>query len=97
MHGGVIDLARLVELCSANPARILNLEGRGTLRKGAWGDVTIIDPELRWTFDVRRTRSRSRNTPFDGWTFHGAAVATVVAGRVVYRREQSAVSVQHSA
>jgi dihydroorotase len=97
VHGGVIDLARLVELCSVNPARILNLEGRGTLREGAWGDVTIIDPELRWTFDVRRTRSKSRNTPFDGWTFHGAAVATVVAGRVVYRREQSAVSAQHSA
>ena len=84
VHPGLIDLARLVELFSLNPARILNLEGRGTLRKGAWGDVTILDPELRWTFDASRSRSKSRNTPFDGWTFHGAPVATIVAGRVVY-------------
>ena len=88
VNQGVIDLARLVELCSVNPARALRLEGRGSLRKGSWGDVTIIDPELRWTFDVKRTRSKSRNTPFDGWTFRGAAVATIVAGRIVFRKEE---------
>jgi dihydroorotase len=87
VHGGHITLERLVELFSVNPARIFRLEGRGTLRPGAHGDVTILDPELRWTFDAARSKSKSRNTPFDGYTFHGAAVATVVGGRLVYVRE----------
>ncbi|MET0648149.1 MAG: dihydroorotase [Pyrinomonadaceae bacterium] len=87
VHGGLITLERLVELFSVNPARVFRLEGRGTLRPGAHGDVTVLDPDLRWTFDAARSKSRSRNTPFDGWTFHGAAVATVVGGRLVYVRE----------
>jgi dihydroorotase len=97
IHGGHISLERLVELFSTGPARIFRLEGRGTLRPGAWGDVTVLNPELRWTFDAARSKSKSRNTPFDGWKLQGAAVATIVAGRVVYRREPSAVGAQHSA
>ncbi|HEX5708223.1 MAG TPA: amidohydrolase family protein, partial [Pyrinomonadaceae bacterium] len=100
VHTGVIGLERLVELFSVSPSRIFNLEGRGTLRPGAHGDVTILDPELRWTFDASRSKSKSRNTPFDGWTFHGAPVATIVSGRIVYRREEekhTAFSSQHSA
>jgi dihydroorotase len=89
VHAGIISLERLVELCSINPAKIFGLQDRGTLRRGSWGDVTIFDPELEWTFDSERSRSRSRNTPFDGWTIRGAVVATVVGGRVVYKREQS--------
>src|SRR5215210_1591518 len=85
VHEGTISLERLVELCSVNPARVFNLTDRGTLRRGAWGDVTILDPGLDWTFDVKDSKSKSRNTPFDGWTMRGAAVATIVAGRVVYR------------
>jgi dihydroorotase len=88
VHEGTISLERLVELCSVNPARIFSLTDRGTLRKNAWGDVTILDPELSWTFDVSRSKSKSRNTPFDGWTMKGAAVATIVAGRVVYRHPE---------
>jgi dihydroorotase len=88
VYGGRVGLERLVELCSVNPARIFRLEGRGTLRPGAWGDVTVLDPELRWTFDASRSKSKSRNTPFDGYTFQGAAVATIVAGRVVHGKEQ---------
>ena len=84
VHQGVINLDRLVELCSTNPASIFDLADRGTLRNGAWGDVTILDPEFQWVFDVSRSRSKSRNTPFDGRTFKGAAVATIVGGRVVY-------------
>ncbi|MGB7925990.1 MAG: dihydroorotase [Pyrinomonadaceae bacterium] len=97
VHEGIIDLQRLVELCSVNPARIFKLAERGTLRKGAWGDVTILDPDLSWTFEAARSKSKSRNTPFDGWTMRGAAVATVVAGRVVYRHPQfgSARTVEH--
>jgi dihydroorotase len=89
VHGGRVSLERLVELFSTNPARVFRLEGRGTLRPGSYGDVTVLDPELRWTFDASRSKSKSRNTPFDRWTFQGAAVATVVAGRVVYRREET--------
>ncbi len=92
VHGGRVSLERLVELFSVNPARIFRLEGRGTLKVGAWGDVTVLDPDLRWTFDASRSKSKSRNTPFDNWALHGAAVATVVAGRVVYRKERSAAA-----
>ena len=84
VNEGVISLERLVELCATNPARILQLADRGALRQGARADVTIIDPELTWTFDVSRSKSKSRNTPFDGFTFRGGAVATIVAGRIVY-------------
>ena len=84
VHQGVISLERLVELCSTNPARIFSLADRGTLRKGAWGDVTILDPEFEWSFDVLRSKSKSRNTPFAGRKMKGAAVATIVGGRVVY-------------
>ncbi|MGB8508414.1 MAG: dihydroorotase [Pyrinomonadaceae bacterium] len=94
VHGGLINLERLIELCSVNPARIFRLDGRGTLRAGAWGDVTILDPDLSWTFDAARSKSKSRNTPFDGWTMRGAAVATIVGGRVVYRREGSETSAE---
>ncbi len=85
VHEGVISLERLVELCSTNPARIFNLKERGTLCKGAWGDVTILDPEMTWKFDASRSQSKSRNTPFDGWQMRGAAVASIVAGRVIYK------------
>ena len=90
VHGGRVSLERLVELFSVNPARIFRLEGRGTLKAGAWGDVTVLDPDLRWTFDASRSKSKSRNTPFDNWTLHGAAVATIVAGRVVHTRQKLA-------
>lgn len=86
VHKGVIDLVRLVEMCSTNPARIFKLEARGTLRQGSAADVTIIDPNLTWTYANSGSRSKSRNSPFDGWQFSGAAVATIVGGRIVYRR-----------
>ena len=85
VHKGIIGLERLVELCSVNPARIFSLSDRGTLRPGAWGDVTILDPELNWTFNAAASQSKSRNTPFDGRAMRGAAVATIVAGRVLFK------------
>ena len=84
VHQGVISLERLVELCSTNPARIFSLADRGALRKGAWADVTILDPEFEWSYEVSRSKSKSRNTPFSGRKMKGAAVATIVGGRVVY-------------
>lgn len=88
VHEGIIGLERLVELCSVNPARIFSLADRGSLRRGAIADVTILDPDLSWTFDAKKSSSRSRNTPFDGWRLRGAAVATIVAGRIVYQRPE---------
>jgi dihydroorotase len=87
VHKGVIDLVRLVEICSVNPARIFRLEGRGSLRPGSYADVTILDPTLDWTYRNADSRSKSRNSPFDGRSFTGAAVATIVGGRLVYQRE----------
>ena len=81
---GVIDLERLVTLCSTNPARIFGLRDRGSLNAGAHADITILDPACDWTFDVNASKSKSRNTPFHGRTMTGAAVATIVGGRVVY-------------
>ncbi|MBX3290483.1 MAG: dihydroorotase [Acidobacteria bacterium] len=82
---GVISLERLVELCSTNPARIFNLEGRGTLRPGSIADITIIDPDRKWTYRNADSVSRSKNSPFDGWEFTGRAVATFVNGKLVYK------------
>jgi dihydroorotase len=86
VHKGIVDLVRLVELCSTNPAKIFKLKDRGTLKAGSIADVTILDPELAWTYKNSESKSRSRNTPFDNWNFTGAAVATIVGGKIVYRR-----------
>jgi len=83
-HHFGLPLGRIVELLSSNPATIFNLEGRGTLAEGAHADVTIFDANRKWTFDVTQSRSKSRNTPFNGWIFTGRVVATIVAGEVVY-------------
>jgi dihydroorotase len=79
-----IPLERIVELFTAGPARVLDLRGRGTLAKGSHADVTIFDPKKRWTFEAAKSRSKARNTPFDGWQLTGKVVATIVAGKIVY-------------
>jgi len=81
---GRISLRRVVELLATNPARIVGLSGRGTLAAGSVGDVTIFDPKKRWTYEVEKTRSRSRNCPYDGMQFCGKARATIVGGRIVF-------------
>jgi len=86
VHKGVIDLVKLVELCSSNPAKIFRLENRGTLKVGSIADVTIIDPTLEWTYKNSNSKSKSANCPFDNWNFTGAPVATIVGGKIVYRR-----------
>jgi dihydroorotase len=84
VHAGLIDLERVVQMCSANPARIFGLADRGTLKAGAHADITLLDPQLEWVFDVNRSKSKSRNSPFHGRSMTGAAVATIVGGRLVY-------------
>ena len=85
VHKGVIGLERLVEMCSSAPARIFRLEGRGTLKPGSFADITLIDPESKWTYNNAHSRSKSKNCPFDGWEFTGRAVAAIVSGKVVYK------------
>ena len=78
-------LIRVVELFSTGPARVLGLKGRGSLARGSAADVTLFDPAARWTFRASESRSRARNTPFDGWQLTGRVIATIVGGQFVYR------------
>jgi len=84
VHPGKIGIGRLVELFTTGPARILGID-RGTLAQGAPADVTVFSTDRGWTYDVNKSFSKSRNSPFDGKTFKGGPVATVVAGEVVWR------------
>ena len=81
---GALSLGRLVELMSANPARLLGLDAKGRIAPGADADLTILDLEMAVQVDKTRFESKGRNTPFDGWTLRGGPVMTLVAGRVVF-------------
>jgi dihydroorotase len=83
-HTGRINLMRLVELSTSGPARVLGIERR--IAAGQPADLTLFSTEHAWTYRAAETASKSRNTPFDGREFRGAPMATIVAGRVVYRR-----------
>jgi dihydroorotase len=87
VHTGRIGIGRMIELLSVNPARVLNVAG-GTLADGAVADITILDPDERATIRAADLKSKSKNTPFDGWTLRGAVAATIVGGRVVYRKHR---------
>ena len=84
LHPGKIALTRLVELFSTGPAGILRLN-RGTLAQGARGDLTIFSTSREWTYDVNKSFSKSRNSPFHGKMFRGGPVATIVAGKIVWQ------------
>jgi dihydroorotase len=83
VHSGLVRLPRLVELLSANPARILRVTG-GMLSVGSPADITILAPDLNVRIETARLRSRSKNTPFDGWGLRGGVAATIVGGRTLY-------------
>jgi dihydroorotase len=83
VHTGVVSLPRLVELLSLNPARILRVPG-GSLSEGAPADITILAPDMIVNVDAVTLRSKSKNTPFNGWTLRGAVAATIVGGRTVF-------------
>lgn len=80
-----MPLKRLVELLTAAPARVMHLEGRGTLVPGAHADVTIFDPAKKWTYHAAESLSKSKNSPFDGWQMQGKVMATIVGGRTVWK------------
>lgn len=84
VHSGKIGLPRLVELFTTGPARILRLN-RGTLSPGVPADVTIFSADRAWTYDLNKSFSKSRNSPYGGHAFRGGPVATIVAGEIVWR------------
>jgi dihydroorotase len=92
VHAGLIRLPRLVELLSTNPARILRVTG-GSLSEGVPADITILAPELQVRIQASKLRSRSKNTPFDGWEFRGGVAATVVGGRTLFVNPDAPVGI----
>lgn len=83
VHSGKIKLMRMVELFTTGPARVLGRERK--LAAGEHGDITIFSLERPWTYRVKESASKSRNSPFDGRAFKGGPVATIVAGKIVHR------------
>jgi len=82
----LVGLSQLIEKFTVNPARLLRLN-KGTLSVGADADITLIDLDRQWTYDVRESASKSRNSPFHGWKLKGKAVATVTGGKIVWREK----------
>lgn len=92
LHTGLVRLPRIVELLSVNPAQILRVPG-GTLAEGAPADITIIAPDMKVRVDARAFKSRSRNTPFDGWELRGGVAATLVGGRMLYANPEITLTI----
>jgi dihydroorotase len=86
VNDGVLSLNEVIARLTIGPARALVIP-RGTLEVGIPADVTVIDPEHKWTVEAAKLHSKSKNTPFDGWKMKGAATHTIVGGKVVWRRE----------
>ncbi|HEX3968444.1 MAG TPA: dihydroorotase [Edaphobacter sp.] len=82
-HG--MTVSRLIQLMSMQPAGIVSLEGRGSLAAGSFADVVVFDPTAAWSFEAKRSRSKSRNTPFDGAPMLGKVAYTLSEGRVVFK------------
>jgi dihydroorotase len=91
LGAGLVGWPRLVELLSANPARLLGVPG-GTLALGAPADITILAPDIEVTVRATDLRSKSKNTPFDGWSLKGAVAATLVDGQALFVRPGSGLS-----
>jgi len=85
VHSGKISLARLISLFTTGPDGILKL-GRGRLDEGGIADVTVFDLDSHWVYSSAQSLSKSKNSPFDGRKFRGGPFATVVSGRIVWRR-----------
>jgi len=83
VHSGRISLMRMVELFTTGPARVLGMERK--IVAGHPGDLTIFTPDQPWTYNVKKSASKSRNSPFDERPFKGGAMATIVAGRIVHK------------
>ncbi|MDD2900347.1 MAG: dihydroorotase [Desulfuromonadaceae bacterium] len=82
---GVLTLNQLIDAMSCKPSKILGLH-RGTLAVGAIADITLIHPDMTWTVEADRLASKSKNSPWLGHTLAGGAAATIVGGKLVYKR-----------
>jgi dihydroorotase len=83
VHSGRISLMRMVELFTTGPARVLGMERK--IAAGQPADLTIFTTDQPWTYNVKKSASKSRNSPFDGRSFKGGAMVTIVAGRIVHQ------------
>ncbi len=83
VHTNRIPLMRMVELFTTGPARVLGKHRK--LAPGEPADITIFSLDRPWTYHVKESPSKSRNSPFDGRTFKGGPAATIVAGKVAHR------------
>ncbi len=90
VHQKIISPSRMIEMMSVNPACLLRLSDAGTLMPGSRANITIIDPNRRWTVNPEDFFSRSRNTPFAGIELQGRAVLTIVDGAIVYDARRGA-------
>jgi dihydroorotase len=79
-----MPLGRVLSLLSAQPAALLGLKSRGTLTVGSWADMVIFDPKAEWTYRAVEGKSKSKNTPFEGWTMQGKVHWTICEGRIAY-------------
>lgn len=86
VHEGHVPLARMVAALTSGPAHVLNKPSKGTLAPGADADITMWDPTASYTIDAASFRSKSRNTPFNGWHVRGRVERTIVAGETKYLR-----------
>ncbi len=82
---GILTLNQLIEIMSSNPSNILNLN-RGTLKAGSSADITLIDPTIEWIVEADKLASKSKNSPWLGKKLKGGAAATIVGGKLVYKR-----------
>jgi dihydroorotase len=85
VHTRRISLMRMVELFTTGPARVLGIERKIAAAHPA--DLTLFSLDQPWTFYAADSASKSRNTPFDARSFRGAPMATIVAGRIIYKRQ----------
>jgi dihydroorotase len=92
VHTKRLSLMDLIAKFTVNPARLLNLN-KGTLSVGADADVTVFDPDCEWIFQAADSASKSKNSPFFGWKLKGKAVATIVAGKIIWSEQMAAVAV----
>jgi dihydroorotase len=96
VHAGLISLSRMVQLLSSNPARILGVPG-GSLSEGQPADITVLAPDLRVKIAAQALRSKSKNTPFDGWELRGGVAATIIGGRLVFVNPDAPIAFEQRA
>lgn len=86
VNSGNISLIKLINLMSTAPAKILGIEG-GSLKIGSPADIVIFDPNKKWTVDVDKMHSKSKNSAFKGIELSGKVKYTICNGNIVYKDE----------